>query len=527
MGRVSALLGDRWRSGKQVGDAAPTHRVTVTRGLMDKDYKTFVPAYEGAIQGNSSFGTIKGGNNHKPWHGFFRATVDPKELPNFLSIKWQQEFCQKGARTLTLEVENILFKAVVGVQGVYHQIRRGVLSPWLGLKLAGRFIPPNWAQEEEWFEVLDNGYRVDVWEGYGDQLCRTFVGFIEDADIETQPDRITITARDLSILFTDMRVVGFNKAPEMGGVAITLSDKKSAEKEEKSAAKVKTKGWLLVKDATDVIARVFLWAGFKEWRINKFGLSLLQIETYGMEQFFQDMIDQIQAQANWVYFMESPTEHSQSIGRPVFEKVTAIDPPPRGMLEVRDTDLLESLKFKADLSKLPFIIRYRGNVDKNGTTYGSDTAKRFNAAYFPPWSGAGRYEETGINRVAGVRRHEVVVDEHLLSDNECMVAAIRLAMEFALEAYTAEVQISGYPGFELNQQFSVVDHTTGINSRIWVSGIQSDHQCGKEANWKMTVQGAVIDSLDLQRIKEDLALWEAIVKDEQKNRTKLPDEPYF
>src|SRR6202012_245508 len=133
------------------------------------------------------------------------------------------------------------------------------------------------------------------------------------------------------------------------------------------------------------------------------------------------------------------------------------------MLDVRDNDLLESVQTKIDLSNLPYIIRYRGAVDeKNGTTFDGDQVKRYNGTYFPPWSGAGPII-TESGRTAGVRRHSLVIDTHLQSDEECVLAAILEPIQYALEAYTCQFQISGYPGVELNQQVSVVDKTSAIH----------------------------------------------------------------
>lgn len=643
----------------------------MTPGLIDKHYAQFVPM-PGSVE-DVNFGQIVHGNNHTPWQGYWRATGAEKELPNIFSIKWTTDFSQKGCRTATVELENIVYKAIAGVGGIYHAILHGALSPWVGLSLVNRIRVPGW-EADEWFEVLDSGFRIDIYEGYGSELCHTFAGLIENADLETKPDRIILTARDFGILFTDQRVLAENKAPEIrsplqaadlertlgiepvgigpvasstgsgfpvgnitkpgssqwhsaghasaantewveitippgfyetltlnlpvaeqavyvsifakgttywrgekvaegwlggGEVPVTatpftwkygstyagskrleLGGKLEAGKgcvlrisltnlhfsretkdyrasvtrlaamrfgqdpEHPAGGILKSSGfggWLLVNDTTDIVKQVFLWAGFKEWRIDKFGWSPGLPFGWAKEAYFVDIITQIEEQADWVFFMESPTELAGSMGRPCFEHSTATVPPKRDMLEVRDTDLLEAVKFTIDLSNLPYIIRYRGNVDPSGTVTDGDLVKRYSGIYYPPWSGAGPFP-TEAGRTGGVRRHELTVDPNLQSDEECIFGAILAAWQYALGAYTAEVQMSGYPGMELNDHISVVDKATGVNSRLWVSGIQSEHICGAKAAWKMSVKGSVLDGKDTQQIASDLEVWKEITK---------------
>lgn len=666
---IAPELYARWKSANQVGGAKPSMRVTVTRGLIDKTYQPF----EFLTGGSEDFATIVSGNNTTPWQGFWRATGEPKEVPNVYSVKWQQGFSQQGSRSATIEIENIIYKAIVGVGGTYHAIMRGYLSPWLGMQLIARAKIPSWV-ENEWFEVLDNGYKVDVYEGYGDQMTRTFSGLIEDSDLETQPDRITVTARDFGILFTDQRMMGWNKPPECrapvqmadrrktlgvkpvgsgpsasstaggrnvgdivkpgnrtdwvsdghegsggvewveikvpagfyedfytllpyknqsiyvsihaaagstwngegvagwidggkgevpegeqpftnawggtstagatrslggslqatAGTIIRLSLRNLPYRSEwgdhragvtrfaafrfgtdskhpaKGSPETHAKGWVLVDDLADIAKVVFMWAGFHEWEVEELGVSLNKPMAWAMDKFLVDVLTDIQAQANWLAYIESPSASEESIGVPCFVHNRANDPPPANMIEVRDADLLESMKTKIDLSNLPYIIRFRGAVDqKNGTTFDGDLVKRYNGTYFPPWSGAGPIE-TESGRTAGVRRHTLVIDSNLSSDEECLFGAILSAIQYGLEAYTGEFQISGYP-IELNQQVSVVDKTTGVNSRLWTSSIQSEHTTGPDGEWKMTVGGALIDNIDMQQLNLDLETWREIV----------------
>lgn len=667
---ISPELYARWRSARQVGAAAPSLRVTVTRGIIDKHYAPF-KMLDGSTE---QFMTIVEGNNANPWHGFWRATGEPRELPNVLSVKQSRSLQQKGTAAATIEVENIIYKAIAGAGGVYHAVLRGYLSPWLGLKLLSRARIPSWVANE-WFEVLDGGYRVDIYEGYGDQQTHTFAGLIENSDFEAQPDRITITARDFGVMFTDSRVMGWNKPPEIraplqiadrertlgvkpvgygasatsvavghsvadilargnrtpwlsaghagaeavewveiglpagyyekfytvtphkgqsmwvsvhaaggstyngapvvgwvaggGGVTpgegsvaavkhwastdaggatrsfggslqlaagskirITLSNLPRVGPDHRAGLTrlaaflfgtdpahplngnpgLAAKHWVLVDDLADIAKAVFMWMGFHEWDVEPLGASLNLPLAFTMDKFMIDILSYLAEQADWLFYMESPSVRGESIGVPCFRHSRASDPPPATMVEVRDSDLLESVKVNVDLSNLPFIIRYRGAVADSGTTFDEEQIRRYNGTYFPPWSGAGPFE-TEPGRNGGVRRHEFTRNNLLQSDEECILAAILAAKQYALAAFTAEVQISGHPGIQLNEQISVVDKTTAVNSRLWVTSIQSEHTAGQNASYKMTVCGSLLDGMDQDQINADLETWQAIVKD--------------
>lgn len=669
MAEVSTTFTERWRSKKHVGPAIPTLGVTLTRGIIDKTYGPF----EFLDKTTERFMTIVGGNNAEPWHGFWRPTGEPITLPNVLSVIWDQALKEKGARSATIEAENVIYKQVVGSGGVFHQMARGYMSPTLGAKLLGRILLP-FVKANEWSEILDNGYKVDVYEGYGDQQVRTFCGLIDTTELQTHPDRITLNCRSFWELFTDQRVMRSNKAPEItapltiadreatlgikpvgsnatasstagGRSVVSICKKDNAidwvsaghptdeatewvqieippgyyekiytrlpykgqgvyisvyatagsewngaliEKGEWiNAGKGEVEGipwtngwgsssadavnrelggvfqaaagskirvsftdlpyrsewgdhragctrlaaflfgqdaqhplngdpgvnanhWVLIDDLADIAKLVFMWAGYHEWEVEELGWSLVFPMSWTMGQFFIDMIDEILAQANWECYEESPSSNGESLGVPCFVHNRATDPPKRGMVEITDSDMLETMQPKFDLSNLPWEIAYRGNVDSAGKSFDEESVRRFRATYWPPWSGAGPHiVEEG--RVGGVRRLDETVDENLTSEDQCLFAAMLAAQQYALEAFTVQLQIAGYPGIELNEQISVVSDVTGINSRVWVSQIHSEHTAGKKASWKMTISGSLLDNVDMNHITEDLLSQRSLV----------------
>ena len=261
--------------------------------------------------------------------------------------------------------------------------------------------------------------------------------------------------------------------------------------------------WVLIDDYADIVKAVFMWAGYKEWEVEEVGESLLEPWSWEMSKFFIDMIDEVLEHVNFCCYEESPSSNAESLGVPCFVHNRATDPPKDGMIEITDSDMLETMQPKFDLSNLPWEICYRGNVDKDGKSYDEESIRRYRGTYFPPWSGAGP-DIVEEGRVGGVRRLDETVDENLTSNDKCLYAAMMAAQQYALEAFTVEFQIAGYPGIEMNQQVSVVSDVTGINSRVWVNKIHSEHTVGKKSEWKMSISGCLLDSVDMNQITLDL-----------------------
>lgn len=200
----------RWRTGKHLGPYKPTQVVKIQRGLMDHAYMPF-RKLDGSTEDFGKIGASS--HNHEPWQAFWRATGPWIDLPNVSQVNIEQGFDSNGVATATITVENILMKRVAAALGSYTAMKRGYLSPWLGFRAVGR--PITTQQINEWYDVLNGGYRVKVWQGYGNVIEPEFTGLVDDTDIHVLPDTITITCRDFGQLLTDQRVFGSVKAKEI------------------------------------------------------------------------------------------------------------------------------------------------------------------------------------------------------------------------------------------------------------------------------------------------------------------------
>lgn len=705
---VPAIIKSRWKSQNLVGDAQHVLVVRVRPGYMNHGYLDT----HRIDDGSPIFPPlIWKGNNHSCWKGEWTPTGDWVTLPQIQSADFTTTFQSLGSTggsgsgqtssVLTAIMDNVYFEPVTGAGGLYHVIKRGWFSPMRGTKITSR--PELWAKTA-WTDALNGGYQIELWEGYGDPtdasciplahpisqviggrtmmsctppspaIKRTWTGIIETCRVVATPDVITLTARDFGLMFTDQRVMGWNKAREIrapikfnsrkqaqgqieiqgpltvnsglalpgegwqsgphgspsdvawiemklpkgyyedffwapryadnsmyvslrmgpgggtrrtgtviagntwvdlgygsvpgGGppwlrnwndvpkharrwslnarefdgynvpdgstLRLSFSDltafgdafvgggngfnayKFGSDPSTSPGMLVNATHWILVEDASDVVRMVLIWCGFQEWNVEDFGWTLAHEKIYNENRFLMDIINDVLAQGNFMFWMGPPTDDDRSIGVPNFTHQKATDNPERGMVEITDHDLLEDIDATWDNSALPFVMRYRGNLSKKGQTLEQDTVKRFEATYYPPWSGDAYSPVSDLphsarpNRVAGIRRHFTATlgassTIGLESNEECLFACLLAAIQYAIQMFTATIQIAGYPGFDLNSHVSVQDESSGINSRLWLASIESHHKMGPNGSWNMVLGGSFIDNDDMFLIRRDYA----------------------
>lgn len=237
----SSVIQQRWRTRQLVGDKKHALIVRVRPGYMKRDYmdENRIDDGDTPFDGSPIFPPlIWKGNNHHPWQGLWTPTGSWQTLPNIESAKWARDFdiqtgAAKGTSTATVVMDNIAFPQATGVGGIYHAIQRGYFSPDRGNVPDGRAnIWPKDIQNP-WHNALNSGYQIELWEGYGTgndivlrttldpttnsyapasgALDRTWTGIVVDFETESHPDKITLTAQDFGIFFTDQRLVGDNK----------------------------------------------------------------------------------------------------------------------------------------------------------------------------------------------------------------------------------------------------------------------------------------------------------------------------
>jgi hypothetical protein len=190
------LQEQRWRSGKYVGEAKPTFKGYIRRGRFERHFQNLPPDEVFSFQPG-----VGGANS--VWFAEWVPEEDYVEVPNILHAEGDIDFDQKGIEQVTVEIDNLILAEQTGIAGVFHEISRGHMSPLRG--------EPGFNSEvigtaNEWRNKWrDAATQIILLAGYGDAFFPVFLGLLDDCDLNSRPDRITVTARSMGKALTDQR----------------------------------------------------------------------------------------------------------------------------------------------------------------------------------------------------------------------------------------------------------------------------------------------------------------------------------
>lgn len=223
MADTSDLLNLLWygQSTNTLGDPVwPTCTVKVRGGRFNRRYAPWT--------GARIDGIIAGGNNAQPWQAFWEPSGDYVELPGIYRVSLAHSFENNGMTIATIEMENIAYTEEGAGDTLFHMIQRGFYSPFRGFSPPGRI---GWSStlQNPWYRTLNKKQQITITQGYIDQEAKTFTGLIDDIDLTSAPDRITLTCRDFGQALTDQRLFGNVKDPYLRD-PITFVDRRTAEK---------------------------------------------------------------------------------------------------------------------------------------------------------------------------------------------------------------------------------------------------------------------------------------------------------
>ncbi len=191
-----AIQRQRWRSGRHVGGQKPVVRVFVRKGRLRRSYK--------ALAASEAYSFTPGllSPNHV-WFGEWTADTAWKEVGGVVDIKGDSDFGQNGVETLTITVQNTTLEQQSGLAGIFHRIKRGFMSPFMGHQ--GRFGSAV-GTKNEWNGIWrDKATQIMVVGGYGDAVFPLFTGLLDTASLKSRPDQITATFRNMGVFLTDQR----------------------------------------------------------------------------------------------------------------------------------------------------------------------------------------------------------------------------------------------------------------------------------------------------------------------------------
>lgn len=261
----------------------------------------------------------------------------------------------------------------------------------------------------------------------------------------------------------------------------------------KQPEQVETVKKIEVDDPSDIVRVILRWAGFKEWVVENTGAKLRGDWIFDQKTFYRDVIQKVEDATGFVFYISPPSENDASIGIPVFRQAATLrlDEP---TLTVRDSDLLSAVQVKMTEEPLAYIIRVRGVEDKKGLTIGGGSVRRLMSVYRPPWWGS----------MGRILKHLVHEDKRLSDQKSVEIFARLIAMQEALAAATATIEIPGMPEFEPDGQLALWDLGSGFKTRLYITAITSSFSSGSDAAWKTTVSGALMDTPDMVAVRNDL-----------------------
>lgn len=184
----------RWLSGKHIGSSTPVFRAWVRTGHLERSYRN--------LPDDEVFAFIPGlkGPN-AVWKANWVPETSYVEVPNIASCKGENDFDQNGVEQITLQCNNIELAEQTGLAGIFHTFERGFMAPTRGDE---GFLAEAAGEENEWSGVWkDQSTQIIVCAGYGDAHFPVFLGLVDDCDLSSAPDTITITARNMGKFLTD------------------------------------------------------------------------------------------------------------------------------------------------------------------------------------------------------------------------------------------------------------------------------------------------------------------------------------
>lgn len=199
---------------------APTTTVKIRSGRFNRRYA--------AWDGDRLAAIIAGGNNAAPWQAFWEPAGAYVELPGVAQVTLDQDFDNNGLTIATIELENIGYPEQGVGDNAFRMIERGYFAPYRGYNPADR---PGWdpALQNEWYLRLSKNAQVTVWQGYDGEEVPSFTGLIDDVDLTSMPDRITLSVRDFGQVLVDERMFGNVKDPYLRD-PVTFVDRRTAER---------------------------------------------------------------------------------------------------------------------------------------------------------------------------------------------------------------------------------------------------------------------------------------------------------
>lgn len=563
---MSDTMYSRWRSHRYIAQATeasnsdhrPTGRVFVSRGYMQRfiDYRSDQVQESGVLwrgiwdekyTWGGMPGQITGRDpslNGHPRDTAFRGSI---ELPHVNTINIRNSVDQNGIGTATIVINNIHREETVGGEGfVYNILQEGFYSPHfngdgdfdvhdvdLFLGSGPRPGMTTNADGKVITGLMLPNRKIEIFQGYGDEVQRTFVGLIDSISIEARSGKMTIECSDFGRVLSETTYNQFSCPP--GRYPVAFCDWKYVREIPRTRW---VKKFHIMKTATPVIdithiaGRLYGWAGFHSWnrvhagRIGKSGAGKMQVgderrairsvfhgDNFEKGSYFIDGINQIKTLLGYIQYI-TPDFDTTMPGSERFTDPDVYDDeyskhaigipnfvPPNIWAESRrnstsveqfiDNEILLDGGLVYDHAVL------RKQIYVTGTGHKTRAGSQRVFGYHAPFE-----LEAGLITPIYYNVHDELGIK--MSELEIQIFMRRIIMNTLMSFNRGSFTVPGWPGACINKQVDILESKTGTWRRFYVNGFESEMELGPKASWKTSVEVVNLDNIYIKRIKRQL-----------------------
>lgn len=570
---MSNTMRSRWRyhqhiaqaQGVSSSDYRPSARVFITRGHM-RHFDTPLPT---ATRKKSSgrnrrglwdekyawggrpgeFLKRKPGQN-KDGDGVLRSAenLGPTEIDHISNISITNSLGQNGIGTASVTLANAEWEELENSGFFYHVLREGFFGPtYFGDDIAFLFDEKdNFIGEDSPLELANSSFtsdgkrlsglilpnrKIEIFQGYGDELQRTFVGLIDTVDIQTNPSQIVINASDFAKTTT---IFGANPR-YVDRYPVSFGDKahwrERAERKKAKRSEFSQKLHIpntitLVKDLTNIVGYLLGWSGFwdfKTIRAGRIGESLAKDltgprkhnavfkgENFDKGTYFIDGINQLKEMLGYTFYVTpewnpdrggsarfqdpdvyAPIYSPYSVGMPYFTPHN-IWTRQQDVEQVTEKDILINANLTYDLTDV------RKNMYMTNSGLKNRKGRPRSLGWSSPHSLMSGVEQLLFLNI-GEEYGKIQLEEDELRILVRMIGLVSM-MQFAQGSIT----MPGYPGAMINDQIDLLDTVLGEWRRFFISGFSSNMELGANSSYSTTLNVNQIDNYVITRIKNQI-----------------------
>lgn len=489
----------------------------------------------------------------------------PIRIPYLKQVNVRNSLGENGVGTSQVVLQNAEWEEMTGTEMVYHLLRQGFFSPYYSgddIGISGGDLENNGISKitpsGDQFVVDAGSYsliegalydsdgkqitgllvpnrHIEIWQGYGDELQRTFTGLIDSVEITSNPRQITLNCSDFGRTLADTAFLKQTTPP--GNWPPAFVDKQAW------TAIGPRKSWpnagapanaITVTDLTNIVGHILGWAGFqcfKAPRVGRIGAggispdptsepskshnAVFEGEAFGMGSYFIDGINRVKELLGFHFYMTPEFWSSRpNAGR------------------FRDPDDYDGEYSRHNIGiphfvppniwiKEPVVEQYRDDetlINAN-ITYDIEPIRNsiyvFNTGLEIPRAGGGTTGTIGMHSRHGIAAGLPRVIFYNLKENMGSVTMSQTEIEiFILMTFIqtlmyyakGTITVPGHPGAKVNDQCDILERVSGTWRRFFIWGFDSQMTLGPNSSYRTTFQVSNMDNDLINRYKNAIRL---------------------